>query len=104
MFITKDRFGNPFKWSKKGKNRECEVKDNECIVRKCFWPEDCGSVDPKTQKKTIIGKCRTLHEKGCPKNYNDHSNFVVYDKRSDDVRQYRYNNRYNDMSSNKLYR
>lgn len=88
MFITKDKNGNCFKWSKKGKNRECEVKDNKCIVRKCFDPDDCGSVDPKTQKKTIMGKCRTMHGSGCPNNYNDVKNFVtnipnerIYDKR-----------------------
>lgn len=104
MFITKDRFGNPFKWSKKGKNRECEVKDNKCIVRKCFQPDNCGSVNQKTQKKTIVGKCRTFHEKGCPNNYNDPSNFVVYDKRNEGVRQDRYNNRYNITYGDKLRR
>ena len=78
MYATKDRDGNSFKWSRKGKNRECEVRDNKCIVRKCFQPEDCGTVDLKTQQKTIKGKCRTMHEKGCPKNYNDPNNFITY--------------------------
>ena len=88
MYITKDRMGNPFKWSKKGKNRECEVLDSDCIVRKCFSPYDCGTVDPKTQQKNIIGKCRTMHEKGCPANRNEPENYVVYNRRHDGNRRF----------------
>ncbi len=80
MYVTKDRLGNSFKWSRKGKNRECEVKDNRCIVRKCFKPEDCGTVDPKTQERNIVGKCRTMHEKGCPLDYDRLENYIVYQK------------------------
>lgn len=83
MYITKDRNGNPFKWSKKGKNRECEVTGSLCIIRKCFKPEDCGTVDPKTQQRTIVGKCKTLHEKGCPADYNAPYNFVTYDDKNE---------------------
>lgn len=83
MYITKDRLGNPFKWSKKGKNRECEVRDEKCIVRKCFKPDNCGTVDQKTQEKTIVGKCRTMHEKGCPNNWNKPENYVVYNERNE---------------------
>lgn len=81
MYVIKDRFGNKFPWSKKGKNRECEVKDSKCIVRKCFKPEDCGTTDPKTQQKTIVGKCRTMHVDRCPDNWNKPENFVVYNER-----------------------
>lgn len=88
MYITKDKDGKPFKWSKKGKNRECEVIDNKCIVRKCFLPFDSGTVDPKTQQKTIIGKCRIMHEKGCPENYNDPKNFVTYNGRDEKREKY----------------
>ena len=54
MYITKDRFGKPFKWSKKGKNKECWIKNKKCITKPCFNPEDCGTIDPKTQKRTVI--------------------------------------------------
>lgn len=80
MYITKDRFGNNFPWGKKGKNRECEVRDNRCIVRECFNPDNIGTTDPKTQQKTIKGKCRTMHENGCPENYDDPKNFMVLKK------------------------
>ncbi len=89
MYITKDKDGKPFKWSKKGKNKECEVRDNKCIIRKCFIPEDCGSIDSKTQQKTINGKCKTMHDNGCPNNYNDPKNFVTYSEMNN-----RYDQRY----------
>ena len=82
MYATKDRYGNSFKWSRKGKNRECEVRDNRCVVRKCFNPDDCGTVDPKTQQKRIRGVCRNLFEGKCPENYNDPKNFVTYNEKS----------------------
>ena len=69
MYVTKDKNGQSFKWSKKGKNRECEVRDNQCIVRQCFQPEDCGSVDKKTQQKFIKGMCRGLYEGKCPEKF-----------------------------------
>jgi len=81
MYITRDRFGNKFPWERKGKNRECEVRDEKCIIRKCFNPDNVGTIDLKTYKKTIIGKCRTMHEKGCPKNYDDPKNFVTYNEK-----------------------
>jgi len=81
MYITKDRLGSPFKWSKKGKHRECEVVDKECVIRKCFDPQDCGTVDPKTQQKNIVGKCKTMHDKGCPNDWNKPSNYLVYNDR-----------------------
>jgi hypothetical protein len=71
MYVTKDKDGKPFKWSKKGKNRECEVRDNKCIVRKCFLPYDCGTVDQKTQQKHIRGICRGLFDGTCPENYRE---------------------------------
>ena len=77
MYITRDRSGNKFPWGKKGKNRECEVRDNRCIIRKCFSPDNIGTTDPKTQQKNIKGKCRTMHEKGCPENYDDPKNFIA---------------------------
>ena len=82
MYATKDRYGNSFKWSRKGKNRECEVRDNKCVVRKCFNPDDCGTVDPKTQQKHIRGMCRNLFENVCPENYNDSQNFIIYNEKS----------------------
>lgn len=90
MYITKDKMGSPFKWSKKGKNRECEVRDNKCIVRKCFKPEDCGTVDPKTQQKNIVGKCRTMHQNGCPKDYDNPENYVTYKERNNRRNERRY--------------
>lgn len=83
IYVTKDKDGNSFKWSKKGKNRECEVKDVKCIVRKCFRPEDCGSVDPKTQQKHIIGTCKGIFDGTCPENYNGPKNFITYNGRND---------------------
>lgn len=71
MYITKDRNGNNFKWSRKGKNRECWVLDNICKTRTCFDPDDCGTVDPKTQQKNIKGMCRTHFEGKCPMINND---------------------------------
>ncbi len=90
MYITKDRTGSPFRWSKKGKNRECEVRDNKCIVRKCFKPEDCGTVDPKTQQKNIVGKCKTMHQNGCPKDYDNPENYVTYKERNNRRNERRY--------------
>jgi hypothetical protein len=84
MYVTKDKDGKPFKWSKKGKNRECEVIDNKCIVRKCFSPKDCGFVDQKTQQKNIRGMCKGLFDDMCPENYNDPKNFVTYNGRNDE--------------------
>lgn len=78
MYVIRDRFGNKFPWSKKGKNRECEVRDEKCVVRKCFKPYDCGTVDQKTQKKNIVGKCKTMHENGCPPGHNNPENYVTY--------------------------
>lgn len=83
MYLIRDRFGNKFPWSKKGKNRECEVIDEKCVVRKCFKPDNCGTVDQKTQEKTIVGKCRTMHETGCPDNWNKPENYVVYNERNE---------------------
>lgn len=83
MYVIRDRFGNKFPWSKKGKNRECEVRDNKCVVRKCFKPDDCGSVDPKTQQKNIIGKCRTMHENGCPDDYYKYENYIISNGRNE---------------------
>jgi hypothetical protein len=83
MYIIRDRFGNKFPWSKKGKNRECEVTGSLCVTRKCFKPEDCGTVDPKTQKKNVVGKCKTLHEKGCPPDYNAPENFVTFNGKNE---------------------
>lgn len=90
MYVIKDRFGNKFPWSKKGKNRECEVKESICVARKCFKPADCGTVDPKTQQKNIIGKCKTMHEDGCPKDFNKPENYVTYNGRNNrrDERRY----------------
>lgn len=91
MYITKDKDGKPFKWSKKGKNRECEVMDNKCIVRKCFLPDDYGSVDQKTQQKHIRGICKGLFDGTCPENYNDPKNFVHGrdEKERNDMRRYK---------------
>lgn len=80
MYITRDRFGNKFPWERKGKNKECEVKDKMCIIRKCFRPDNIGTVDPKTQQKYVRGMCRGLYEGKCPENYNDPKNFVAYKK------------------------
>lgn len=90
MYVIKDRFGNKFPWSKKGKNRECEVKESICVARKCFKPDNCGTVDPKTQQKNIIGRCRTMHEKGCPIDYDKPENYVTYNGRNNrrDERRY----------------
>ena len=66
MYITKDKNGNNFKWSRKGKNRECWVFDNRCIAKVCFNPDDCGTVDQKTQQKNIKGMCRMYFEGKCP--------------------------------------
>lgn len=88
MYVTRDRDGNPFKWSRKGKNRECEVIDNKCIVRKCFRPEDCGTVDQKTQQKHIRGICKGLFDGTCPENYNDPKNFITYDERDNKIQKY----------------
>lgn len=66
MYITKDKNAQNFKWSRKGKNRECWVLDNKCVARVCFDPHDCGTVDPKTQQKNINGMCRTYFEGKCP--------------------------------------
>lgn len=70
MYITKNKDGKPFKWSRKGKNRECWVKDKTCITRKCFVPENCGTADPKTQQKDILGICRTYFNGMCPRGYH----------------------------------
>lgn len=88
MYVTRDKDGKPFKWSRKGKNRECEVKDNRCIVRKCFSPNDCGTVDQKTQQKHIRGVCRGLFDGTCPENYNDPKNFITYDERDNKIQKY----------------
>ncbi len=82
MYVTKDRFGNIFPWSKKGKNKECEVRDERCIVRKCFIPHNCGTVDQRTQQKNIVGKCKTMHEYGCPRDYDRSENYVTYNGRN----------------------
>lgn len=74
MYITKDKFGQQFKWSKKGKNKECWVKTKECITKKCFVPENCGTVDPKTQQKDILGICETYFSGACPLGYSDNDN------------------------------
>lgn len=74
MYITKDKDGNPFKWSKKGKNRECWIKDKTCITRNCFVPNDCGSVDQKTQQKNIMGICQTYYDAKCPRGYHKDDN------------------------------
>jgi len=71
MYITKDRMGNNFRWSRKGKNRECWVKIKECITKKCFDPQDCGTIDPKTQQKDILGICKTYYDGSCPLGYNE---------------------------------
>jgi hypothetical protein len=81
MYVTKDKDGNSFKWSRKGKNRECEVMDNKCIVRKCFSPEDCGTVDQKTQQKHIMGMCKGLFDGTCPENYNGQKNLLHLDEK-----------------------
>lgn len=88
MYVTRDKDGKPFKWSRKGKNRECEVKDNRCVVRKCFSPNDCGTVDQKTQQKHIRGICRGLFDGTCPENYNDPKNFITYDERDNKIQKY----------------
>lgn len=88
MYVTRDKDGNSFKWSRKGKNRECEVIDNKCVVRKCFLPENCGVVDQKTQQKHIRGICRGLFDGTCPENYNDPKNFVTYDERDEKRQKY----------------
>lgn len=88
MYVTRDKDGKPFKWSRKGKNRECEVKDNRCVVRKCFSPDDCGTVDQKTQQKHIRGVCRGLFDGTCPENYNDPKNFITYDERDNKIQKY----------------
>ena len=66
MYLTRDKDGNPFKWSKKGKNRECWVISKKCVTRDCFRPEDCGIVDIKTQQKYIKGMCSTYYKGECP--------------------------------------
>ncbi len=88
MYITKDKDGKPFKWSRKGKNRECEVKDNRCVVRKCFSPNDCGTVDQNTQQKYTRGMCKGLFDGTCPENYNDPKNFITYDERDNKREKY----------------
>lgn len=70
MYITKDRNRNNFEWSRKGKNRECWVKNAKCTAMKCFDPKDCGDVDPKTQQKEILGICKTYFENVCPLGYD----------------------------------
>ena len=90
MYVIKDRFGNKFPWSKKGKNRECEVKESICVARKCFKPADCGTVDSKTQQKKIVGKCRTMHENGCPSDYDKPENYVIYNGRNNRKDERRY--------------
>lgn len=69
-YITKDKNGNPFKWSRKGKDRECWVKIKECVARKCFQPEDCGTTDPKTQRKDVLGICKIYLSGMCPLGYD----------------------------------
>jgi len=71
MYITKDRNGKSFKWSRKGKNRECWVKIKECITKKCFDPQDCGTIDPKTRQKDILGICKNYFDGSCPLGYNE---------------------------------
>ena len=66
MYIIKDKNGNPFKWSKKGKDRNCWVKNKMCVVKQCFSPENCGTVDLKTQEKRIFGICKTYFDNRCP--------------------------------------
>lgn len=77
MYIVKDKNGKPFKWNKKGKNKECWVKTKECVTKKCFEPEDCGTTDPKTQQKTIIGMCKTYSDGMCPLGYSRDDNLPI---------------------------
>lgn len=76
MYITKDKNGNNFKWNRKGKNRACWVIDNGCVTRSCFNPDDCGTVDPKTQQKNVKGMCRNAFENKCPSIKNDETKMV----------------------------
>lgn len=77
MYITKDKNGNTFKWSRKGKNRECWVKSKRCVVRPCFKPDDCGTTDQKTLQKNILGICRNLYEGNCPHDIDDKDIFIM---------------------------
>jgi len=70
MYATKDKNGNSFCWSKKGKNKECWIKEKSCITKKCFVPEDCGSVDEKTQRKYILGICSMYFRGECLMGYD----------------------------------
>lgn len=77
VYITKDKNGNIFKWSRKGKHRECWVKNKNCVVKECFVPEDCGTVDPKTQQKNILGMCRVYFDGKCSMGYHYKDNCPI---------------------------
>ena len=70
MYTTKDKDGNSFYWGKKGKNKECWIKEKSCITKKCFVPKDCGSVDEKTQRRHVLGMCNTYYQGECPMGYD----------------------------------